>query len=59
MGSPVKTDAKRGGIGLLIVIVIAGLIVSIKGRPEDRVELPPVPTNASDNEEIITLSVVF
>lgn len=54
MGSPAKTDAKLGGLGLLIIIVIAGFIVSVKGTPH-KVQLPP----DSDLRETITLSVVF
>jgi len=54
------SPGKSPTVGLLLIAVvgIAALIVSVKGTPH-KVELPPVPTNASDNEEIVTLSVVF
>lgn len=52
-----KTGGKLSvGSSLLLITVlgIAALIVSVKGTPF-RTEVPP----ATDNEEIITLSVVF
>lgn len=55
--TPAKMDV-RVALFLVALFGAAALIVSVKGTPH-KVELPPVPTNASDNEEIVTLSVVF
>jgi len=44
----------KGALFLIAILGIAALIVSVKGTPH-RVEVPP----ATDNEEIVTLSVVF
>lgn len=44
----------RSSLFLIGIVAIGALIVSVKGTPH-KVELPP----ANDNEEIVTLSVVF
>ena len=44
----------RSALFLIGIVAIGALIVSVKGTPH-KVEVPP----ANDNEEIITLSVVF
>ena len=49
-----STMSVKGALLLIGIFAVAALIVSVKGTPH-RVEVPP----ATDNEEIVTLSVVF